>query len=153
MYRILLPVDASDARASAQAQTVVDLADETENVTVDVLHVHEAVDAPDVEWAAGGGFSEQFAEEMRENVQDLQGVPDSINHVVDRFEAAGVEYSVHEVTGEPAEAILAMADERDSDAIVIGARRRSPIGKILFGSVAQALILDSDRPVTVAPVD
>ena len=32
---------------------------------------------------------------------------------------------------------------------MIGARRRSPVGKALLGSVTQTLILDADIPVLV----
>ena len=35
------------------------------------------------------------------------------------------------------------------DLLVIGARRRSPVGKAFLGSVAQTLILQSDVPVLV----
>jgi nucleotide-binding universal stress UspA family protein len=37
--------------------------------------------------------------------------------------------------------------------LVIGARRRSPVGKALVGSVAQTLILDADLPVLVVKAD
>lgn len=35
------------------------------------------------------------------------------------------------------------------DAIVLGGRKRSPAGKAIFGSVTQAVIRESDRPVVV----
>jgi nucleotide-binding universal stress UspA family protein len=35
----------------------------------------------------------------------------------------------------------------NAEILVIGARRRSPVGKFLLGSVAQTLILDADIPV------
>jgi nucleotide-binding universal stress UspA family protein len=39
--------------------------------------------------------------------------------------------------------------ELGPDLLVIGARRRSPMGKAFLGSVAQNLILDADVPVLV----
>jgi nucleotide-binding universal stress UspA family protein len=48
-----------------------------------------------------------------------------------------------------AAAILALAREADADLLVIGARRRSPVGKAILGSVTQSIILDSDFPVLV----
>lgn len=149
MYRVLLPVDDDPVRARAQAESVLELPQSDSEVFVDVLHVHDPVSTGDAEWAAGG-FAESYADEMDE-VRELQRLPDSVATVVDVLEVGGVEHAVHEITGEPAETILSNADQRDSDVIVIGARERSPIGKVLFGSVAQALILDSDRPVTVIP--
>ena len=152
MYRALLPVDDDEARARAQAEAVGELPAADEAIRVDVLHVHEEVTAPDAEWAAGG-FSEEYAEEMAENVRNVQRLPNSVGVAVDRLEAAGVAYAVHESSGEPPEKILEAADELDSDAIVLGVGERSPVGKVLFGSVAQAVILGSDRPVTVVSVD
>lgn len=49
--------------------------------------------------------------------------------------------------GEPTEEILAVAGERDARYVVIGGRRRSPVGKALFGSTTQEVLLESDRPV------
>ncbi|AXR78925.1 universal stress protein [Natrarchaeobaculum sulfurireducens] len=65
-----------------------------------------------------------------------------------------LQHAVHERAGEPAEEIVAAAAAFDSDLVVLGVRKRSPVGKVLFGSVTQAVIFDTDRPVTaVAPAD
>ena len=45
--------------------------------------------------------------------------------------------------------ILELAEKADAELLVIGARRRSPVGKALLGSVTQTLILDADIPVLV----
>ena len=45
--------------------------------------------------------------------------------------------------------ILELAEKADAELLVIGARRRSPVGKALLGSVTQSLILDADIPVLV----
>ncbi|WP_440764205.1 universal stress protein [Natronorubrum sp. DTA7] len=151
MYRILLPVDETEARARAQAESILENP-AADDCTVDVLHVHRDVSAPNAEWAAGG-FSETFSEEMAENVENLKRLPNAVEVAVDVLESGDVDWSLHETTGEPAEAILEFADERDSDVIVLGIGTESPIGKVLFGSVAQAVILASDRPVTIVPED
>lgn len=49
--------------------------------------------------------------------------------------------------GDPATEISGEADRLDVRYIVVGGRKRSPVGKALFGSVAQSVILNSDRPV------
>lgn len=148
MYRVLLPVDEHESRARAQAEAVGDLPAAAAGIRVDVLPVHEEVTAPDAEWAAGG-FSDEYAEEMAENVRNVQRLPASVETAADVLEAVGVEYAIHETTGEAPEMILEAAAELDSDAIVLGVGERSPVGKVLFGSVVQAVILESDRPVTV----
>lgn len=51
------------------------------------------------------------------------------------------------LVGYPAQEILAYADRADADYVVLGGRKRSPVGKALLGSVAQEVVLEADRPV------
>jgi nucleotide-binding universal stress UspA family protein len=48
----------------------------------------------------------------------------------------------------PGEDIVQFADENGIDEIIIGVKNRSKVGKILFGSTAQYVILKSNCPVT-----
>jgi nucleotide-binding universal stress UspA family protein len=48
---------------------------------------------------------------------------------------------------EPAEDLIAVAEEVGADFIVIGLRRRSPVGKLILGSNAQRILLDAPCPV------
>ncbi len=48
---------------------------------------------------------------------------------------------------EPGEDIVAFANEKEVDEIIIGVKSRSNIGKLLFGSTAQTVILEADCPV------
>lgn len=48
---------------------------------------------------------------------------------------------------EPSEDLVAVAEETDADLIVIGLRRRSPVGKLILGSNAQRILLDAACPV------
>lgn len=52
---------------------------------------------------------------------------------------------------QPAEDVLAYARDIDADEIVLSVGRRSPTGKALFGSVAQRLLLNAERPMRVVP--
>lgn len=52
-----------------------------------------------------------------------------------------------------AEKILELAESAKAEVLVIGARRRSPMGKFLLGSVTQTLILQADVPVLVVKPD
>lgn len=62
------------------------------------------------------------------------------SEVVDDFTAVGL-------VGYPGQEVLSYAEKTDAPYIVIGGRRRSPVGKALFGSVAQEIVLGADRPV------
>ncbi|PSP81210.1 hypothetical protein BRC88_02855 [Halobacteriales archaeon QS_4_69_225] len=46
--------------------------------------------------------------------------------------------------GDPAESIIDCADEIDADAIYVVGWEHSPANKMLFGSVSQAVILDTE---------
>ena len=59
-----------------------------------------------------------------------------------------VEWDLKMGTGEDvAASVLELAG--DAELLVIGARRRSPVGKFLLGSVTQTIILDAPIPVLV----
>lgn len=145
MYRALVPIDADEDRVRSQIETVRDLPNAAETVRVDLLYVYEQVDTPADE--AGSAYVNR----INENIEDLRELPDTASLAVETLEEAGIETDVHDVAGDPSDAILELAEEFGADAIVVGARRRSPVGKVVFGSVAQSVILDADRPVMVAP--
>ena len=48
---------------------------------------------------------------------------------------------------DPADAVLDEITDRSVDRLVIGLRRRSPVGKALLGSISQRLLLESPVPV------
>jgi nucleotide-binding universal stress UspA family protein len=52
-------------------------------------------------------------------------------------------------TADVSEALLGTVRDLGPELLVIGARRRSPVGKAFLGSVAQNIILDADVPVLV----
>jgi nucleotide-binding universal stress UspA family protein len=45
------------------------------------------------------------------------------------------------------EDIVSFAKENRADLIVIGVKKRSKVGKLMFGSTAQYVILEADCPV------
>lgn len=53
--------------------------------------------------------------------------------------------------GKPAEELLKYADREGADYVVVGGRRRSAVGKALFGSVTQEVLLGTDLPVLTVP--
>lgn len=57
----------------------------------------------------------------------------------------GIEHEVRQMTRglAPADEILSVAAEVNAELIVIGVRRRSPLGKLVTGSTAQQVLLDA----------
>jgi nucleotide-binding universal stress UspA family protein len=65
------------------------------------------------------------------------------------LDASGIAYTIASTpeTEDPAEELISAAEREDAEFIVIGLRRRSPIGKLLLGSNAQKVLLDAACPV------
>ncbi len=65
------------------------------------------------------------------------------------LQEAGVEHEVRQLVRglDPADDLVNVATEVDADIIVIGLRRRSPVGKLILGSNAQRVLLDAPCPV------
>jgi len=63
--------------------------------------------------------------------------------------ATGVPHSIRagDAAIEPAEQLINVAEAEGADFIIIGLRRRSPVGKRLLGSNAQRILLDASCPV------
>lgn len=145
MYTILVPIDENDDRVRSQIETIRKLPAAPDELAVEVLYVREELDfsAEDVDDVAIGTFEE--------DLEDVSELPETASLIATELRESGIETSVHAATGRPAAAIVDVADRLDADQLVLGARRQSPVGKVLFGSVAQSVLLDSDRPVTVVP--
>ena len=68
---------------------------------------------------------------------------DTLRRVADLF----VEHNINVANGIGTENIVQFAEENDADLIIVGVRRRSKVGKLMFGSTAQFVILKASCPV------
>jgi nucleotide-binding universal stress UspA family protein len=75
--------------------------------------------------------------------------PEVVDDLAARAAAEGVQLEVrqHAHDGDAADEVLRVADEIAAAVIVIGLRRRSPVGKLVTGSDAQRILLNADQPV------
>lgn len=66
-----------------------------------------------------------------------------------QLDADGIEHEVRQLVRglDPAEDLIAVAEETHADFIVIGLRRRTPVGKLILGSNAQRILLEAPCPV------
>lgn len=66
-----------------------------------------------------------------------------------QLDERGIQHEVRQLVrgNEPAEDLIAVAEEEHADFIVIGLRRRTPVGKLILGSNAQRILLEAPCPV------
>ena len=71
-----------------------------------------------------------------------------------RLKESGLQYDVRQLVRgfEPAEDLINIAETSDAELIVIGLRRRTPVGKLILGSNAQRILLDAPCPVLAVKV-
>ena len=137
MFRVLLPVD-DEERGMKAARSVVALPKAKEAVHVTVLNVEE---------------KEEIVDDTiirSEEWYDEDEIPESVERVRGFLEEKGITVETRREHADPARAIIEVADEISADSIVMAGRKRTPVGKVLFGSVTQPVLLDSEIPVTVA---
>lgn len=126
MYHVIVAVDTETERARKQARAVTDLPKAAEEVHATILHVF--TDNPD------GASATQIG---------------TVRRAEDLLESKGVETKIAERSGDPAKTVVEYARNEEANCICVGGRSRSPAGKAIFGSVAQSVILQADRPVLV----
>jgi nucleotide-binding universal stress UspA family protein len=82
-------------------------------------------------------------------LEDIQKSENELKKIQTQFTAEGVACEAHAIvsTVPPGEELVRFATENQIDEIVIGVRRRSKVGKLLFGSNAQYIILQAECPV------
>lgn len=82
-------------------------------------------------------------------VDQRYAATEQLDELGSRLVEAEVEHLlVHSIRGrDAADEILAAAGEHRAELIVLGLRRRSPVGKLIMGSTAQRVLLDARCPV------
>jgi len=89
-----------------------------------------------------GGSEERYSLEHAQ--RDAEGVAEDVTtETVEDVESVSYRGRVGNVTEE----ILQVAREEDPRYLVVGGRKRTPVGKAIFGSVTQSVLLEADRPV------
>ena len=76
---------------------------------------------------------------------------DEIESAFTEIGATGVPWQLQLATAQDdvAATILDLTRTVEAELLIIGARRRSPVGKLILGSVTQTLILEAEVPVLV----
>ncbi|SDK60047.1 universal stress protein [Natronorubrum texcoconense] len=130
MTTILVSIDTDVTRAKEQVESITSLPLQTDETDLVLYHVFRA----DGEGA---------------DARNLK----SVSVALDSLEEAGFDVEIRQSSGDAVRNILDEAEALDADVISLAGRKRSPTGKALFGSVAQDVILRSDRTVLLDTTD
>lgn len=129
--RILVAVDGSEGQSVAMAHGLA-LAEAT-GASVDVISVLDR----DLTTLFSMTDDEVRRERGREILADATA----------QATAAGVPVETHLTAGTPSREILALADDRDADLLVLGRHGPQGLRERLLGSVTTSVLRDSSRPV------
>ena len=77
-----------------------------------------------------------------------------IHDVEEHLNECGVQFELAQPVGvDIADELLKAMDRDEAELLVIGIRHRSPVGKLLLGSVSQQLLLECRKPVLAVKPD
>jgi nucleotide-binding universal stress UspA family protein len=81
--------------------------------------------------------------------EDALETETQLQEVRDQLAESGVENEIRQLVRgqDPAEDLISVAEEVGADFVVIGLRRRTPVGKLILGSNAQRILLEATCPV------
>jgi len=81
--------------------------------------------------------------------EELALTDEQVQAIRTRLQDVGVEHDIRGLVRgkDPADDLIAVAEETSAELIVIGLRKRTPVGKLIMGSNAQRILLDASCPV------
>lgn len=130
MKTILLCADTDVERVSDQVKDITNFPFKKDEMEIFVYHVFRA----DNEGADASNLR-------------------SVQYAIENLKENGFSVEVIQSAGNPVPNIIETSRDINVDAISIAGRKRSPTGKVLFGSVAQQVILQTDLPVLFSNVN
>jgi nucleotide-binding universal stress UspA family protein len=89
------------------------------------------------------------------DLEDAVESEEQLETIRAELRSSGIKHEVRQLVRgmDPADDLVSVAAEVDADFIVIGLRRRSPVGKLILGSNAQRVLLDAPCPVLAVKAD
>lgn len=90
-----------------------------------------------------------------DSTHEVADQSDDVHAQLDALGDLNVSYEVRTVPAgeDTTEELLRIAEDESADLVVIGLRRRTPVGKLILGSNAQRILLDAACPVLAVKPD
>jgi nucleotide-binding universal stress UspA family protein len=73
----------------------------------------------------------------------------ALSEAAEAAQGAGVSYALERISGDTVAEILAVADAKKADLIVVGSRGRGPVTSAVLGSVSKGVLKEAQRPVLI----
>lgn len=141
-HRILVPVD--ESRPSHNSLAVAAGLARASGATVVLAHVAETGYARNREEILST-YGQSALDEFRE-------YGDNLLELTTRSETfSGLEVETETLFGDPARALLDLADQENIDAIVMGSHGHGTWGTMIMGSVSQRVVHEAKVPVIIVP--
>jgi nucleotide-binding universal stress UspA family protein len=134
---ILLAVDGSE-HALRATHTAAQLARAMNPDTLRIVVVYDPVSP----WLGDPNFQAAISARLNESQEILQKAVEAIGDVPSEIHTELLE-------GNPAEAIIAIAQTRQSDLIVLGSRGLGQLAGLLLGSTSQKVVSHAPCPVLI----
>ena len=80
---------------------------------------------------------------------EIDEAESALADAADAAEGVGVTYTLERVSGETVAEVVALANAKDADVIVVGSRGRGTVASSLLGSVSKGVMREAKRPVLV----
>ncbi|HEX6947494.1 MAG TPA: universal stress protein [Acidimicrobiia bacterium] len=139
---IILGVDGSEGAERAARQAV----DVARNTGAKLL-ITTVVRPPEGWWGVGGAppTPEALSTAL------IEGQKEVLDQLVSGLDLEGVDYETVQDLGDPASRLIALAEERNADLMVIGRRGAGLVERVILGSVADRVCHHSPCPVLLVP--
>lgn len=139
---MLLTVGPNDKnRLDELSETVIQVA-KPADATVVITHVFTPAQFQEIAEDLG------MADLAETEVDRVLERHESVRHFEEVFDEHGVDYEVKGVVGDISDGIIDIAERTESDRVIVSGRTRSAVGKAVFGSTAQDVLLNAPCPVT-----
>jgi nucleotide-binding universal stress UspA family protein len=143
MFKHLLVTLDSTARSETVIPHAVDLA-RAMHAQLTLLCVVDAVNA---EWSERGAVGKGSSPDSLIRTIFAEQAEAYLSRVAQQIRSGGVQAQTMVKQGQPAKQIVAAAREVKADAIAMSTRSRRGINRLMFGSVAEAVLHGSHLPV------